>query len=82
MSKPLVVISRCVRAKAHTLIWDNNCIKAMQVALQKMPNLDSTIRREALVLLCKVEQLMYTPENGKYASLATVEIMSNFLKFW
>ena len=43
--------------KTYALIWDNYCSKEVQIALQEMPNFDSTIKREPLVLLEKVEQL-------------------------
>ena len=66
--------------KTYAIIGDSYCSKEIQVALQEMPDVDSRIKQEPLVLLEKVEQLMHTPEKAKYPSLTTVEILSNFLK--
>ena len=43
--------------KTYALIWDNYCSKEVRIALQEMPNFYSTIKREPLVLLEKIEQL-------------------------
>ena len=45
-----------------------------------MSDFEAKNKREPLVLLERIEQLMHTPEKAKYPSLTTVEIMSNFLK--
>ena len=50
------------------------------MTLQEMPDFDSAIKRELLVLLECIEQLMNTLEKAKYPALTTVEILSNFLR--
>ena len=52
----------------------------MKVTLQEMQDFDSAIKREPLVLLERIEQLMHTPEKAKYPALTAVEILSNFLR--
>ena len=66
--------------KTYALIWDGYCSKEMRVTLQEMPDFDTKIKREPLILLERIEQLMHMPEKAKYPSLTTVEILSNFLK--
>ena len=66
--------------KTYALIWDNYCSKEVQIALKEMPDFDTTINKEPLVLLERVEQLMHKSEQAKYPSLTTVEILSNFSK--
>ena len=48
--------------------------------MKEMPNFDTAINKDPLVLLERIEQLMHTPEQAKYPSLTTVEILENFLK--
>ena len=50
------------------------------MTLQEMPDFNSKVKREPLVLLERIEQLMHMPEKAKYPSLTTVEILCNFLK--
>ena len=66
--------------KAYALVWDNYCSKDLQVAIKEMPDYETAVNKEPLVLLERVEQLMHTPERARYPSLTTVEILSNFLK--
>ena len=66
--------------KTYALILDNYCSKEVQVALREMPDFDTKINKEPLVLLDRIKQLMHTPERAKYPSLTTVEILCNFLK--
>ena len=66
--------------KAYALIWDNYCSKDLQIALKEMPDYDSVVNKEPLILLERIEQLMHTPERAKYTSLTMVKILSNFLK--
>ena len=39
-----------------------------------------SFKREPLILLERIKQLMHTPEKAKYPALTTVEILSNFLR--
>ena len=64
----------------YGLIWDYYCSKELQNAIKEMPDYESAVNGEPLVLLERVEQLMHTPERAKYPSLTTVEILLNFLK--
>ena len=66
--------------KAYALIWDNYCSKDLQIALKEMPDFDTAVNKEPLVLLERIEQLMHTPKKAKYPPLTMVEIFSNFLK--
>ena len=66
--------------KAYALIWDSYCSKEIQIALKEMPDFDTAINKDPLVLLEEIEELMHTPERAKYLSLTTVEVLLNFLK--
>ena len=37
--------------KAYALIWDNYCSKNLQIALREMPDFDTAVNKEPLVLL-------------------------------
>ena len=50
------------------------------MTLQEMPDFDTKVKQEPLVLLERIEQLMHTPEKAKYPLLTTVEILCNFLR--
>ena len=66
--------------KAYAFIWDNYCSKDLQVAIREMPDFNTAVNKEPLVLLERIEELMHTPERAKYPVLTTVEVLSNFLK--
>ena len=67
-------------AKAYSLIWENYCAKAVQVAIKEMPDYDTRIHNEPLELLREIESLMHTPEQAKYPQLTLVEVLLSFLK--
>lgn len=45
-----------------------------------MPDFDTKVNKEPLVLLDRIEQLMHTPKRAKYPLLTILEILCNFLK--
>ena len=50
------------------------------MALKKMPDFDSSIITQPIVLLERVENLMHIPMKAKYPSLTLVEVLISFLQ--
>ena len=66
--------------KTYALIWDKYCSREVQVALKEMPDFESSILNQPIVLLERVENLMHTPMKAKYPPLTLVEVLISFLQ--
>ena len=66
--------------KTYALIWDKYCSREVQVALKEMPDFDTSVLNEPIVLLQRVENIMHTPMKAKYPPLTLVEVLISFLQ--
>ena len=55
--------------KVYALIWENYCSREVQMDFKEMPDFDSTINNQPLVLLEQVEYLMYMTTRGNHPPL-------------
>ena len=65
--------------KAYSLIYDNFCLRDMQVVLKELPEFDVRIRDNPLELLKEAEKLSHVPRKAAYPVLALVETLTGML---
>ena len=66
--------------RSYTLIWDKYCSREIQMAIEEMPDFDTSIVNQPIVLLQRVDNLTHTPMKDKYTPPTLVEVLIRFLK--
>ena len=68
--------------KAYAYIFRDYCSREMKVAIEELPDFETKIRNNPIVLLQKVQLLMLMPIRGlKHPNLILIEIMDKLLNF-
>ena len=65
--------------RAYGLVYDNYCAKGMQLALKEIPNFETRIRYDPLVLLEEIEKLTHVSRKADYPLLALVETVIGWM---
>ena len=65
--------------KAYAYIYGNYCSKAMQIAIQELPNYESEIQDDPIKLLESVQVLMHTPIRAVYPMWGLAEILADLV---
>ena len=60
--------------KGFALIWDSYCSREVCVTIKEIPDFESVIRNDPLILLGMIGNLMHTLERTKYPSLTLIEV--------
>ena len=65
--------------RAYGLVYDNYCAKGMQVALKELPDFETRVRDDPLVLLEEVEKLTHVSRKANHPLLALVETLMGWI---